>query len=162
MSANPNWARWVFASIATYLREVADTEALPVLIEGLDERTSEFMEATDRCEVRITGPFTREVSHNYFHVEVLVNVLFVSRYDEQKNQYAALQKAGVFHEAMDGPIAVYRYGTGPDDDQSTLGCLLPASGRHDAIRVMNFGQVDPTDRLKQGMVDAKYQMELSD
>jgi len=74
MSANPNWARWVFASVATYLKQVAAESHLPALVEGLDDRTTEFMEATDRCEIRITGPFTKELSHNYFQVEVLVNV----------------------------------------------------------------------------------------
>jgi hypothetical protein len=119
------------------------------------------MEATDRCEIRITGPFTREASHNYFYVEVVANVLFVSRYEEQKNQYAIIQKMGMFQEAMDGSIAVYKYGTGPDDDEHALvGCLSPVQGRNDAIRVMHFGQVDPTDRLKQSMIDARYRMEL--
>ena len=162
MSANPNWARWVFASVATYLKEVAADVEIPVLIEGLDERTTELMSATDRCEVRITGPFTKEVSHDWFQIEVVVNVLFVSRYEEQKNQYAIIQKTGVFQEAMDGPIAVYKYGNGPDDDEHALvGCLTPVQGRNDAIRVMHFGQVTPTDRLKQSMVDARYRMELS-
>jgi len=162
MPANPNWARWVFASVATYLKHVAQQQQLPVLIEGLDERTTEFMSATDRCEVRITGPFTRELSRDYFQVEVVVNVLFVSRYEEQKNQYAIIQKTGVFQEAMDGAIAVYRYGSGADDDEHVLvGCLSPAQGRHDAIRVMHFGQINPTDRLKQSMVDARYRMEIS-
>jgi len=162
MSANPNWARWVFASVATYLKHVAQEAHLPALVEGLDDRTTEIMEATDRCEVRITGPFTKEVSHDYFHIEIVVNVLFLSRYEEQKNQYAIIQKMGVFHEAMDGAIAVYKYGIEPGDDEHALvGCLSPVHGRNDAIRLMHFGQVDPTDRLKQSMVDARYRMELS-
>jgi hypothetical protein len=162
MSANPNWARWVFASVATFLKQVAQSQQLPVLVEGLDDRTAEFMEATDRCEIRITGPFTKELSHNYFQIEVVVNVLFLSRYEEQKNQYAVIQKMGVFHEAMDGSIAVYKYGNQPGDDEHVLvGCLSPFQGRNDAIRVMHFGQVNPTDRLKQSMVDARYRMEIS-
>ena len=35
------------------------------MVEGLDERTTAFMEATDRVEIRITGPFTRDLSRNY-------------------------------------------------------------------------------------------------
>jgi hypothetical protein len=161
MPANPNWARWVFASVATYLKQVALEAELTAIVEGLDDRTTEFMEAPDRCEIRITGPFTREASHNYFYVEVVVNVLFVSHYEEQKNQYAIIQKMGVFQEAMDGPIAVYQYGNEPgDDEHSLVGCLKPVQGRNDTIRVLHFGQVDPTDRLKQSMVDARYRMEL--
>ena len=162
MAVNPNWARWVFASVATYLRDIAKEAKLPVLVEGLDDRTNEFMEATDRCEVRITGPYTREVSRNYFQVTLLVNVLFTSHYEEQKNQYAILNAIGVFHEAMDGPIAVYKYGNGPDDDEHELvGCLIPANGKNDSVRVLHFGQTDPTTRLKQSMVDASYKMEIS-
>jgi hypothetical protein len=161
MSANPNWARWVFASVATFLKQVAQSQQLPVLVEGLDDRITEFMEATDRCEIRITGPFTKELSHNYFQIEVVVNVLFLSRYEEQKNQYAIIQKMGAFHEAMDGTIAVYRYGNQlGDDDKALVGCLSPVQGRNDAIRVMHFGQITPTDRIKQSMVDARYRMEL--
>lgn len=157
-----NWTRWIFASIATYLKAVAAGVSLPCLVEGLDDRTSAYMEVGDRCEVRITGPFTREVSRNYYHLEVLVNVLFTSTYDETKNQYAILQKIGVFHEAMDGAIAVYKYGNGEDDDETELvGCLSPAHGRADAIKVFHFGQIDPATRLKQSMVDARYVMEIS-
>lgn len=163
MPANPNWARWVFASVASYLKHVAEEAHVTALVEGLDDRSTEFVEATDRCEIRITGPFTREASHNYFYVEVVVNVLFVSRYEEQKNQYAIIQKMGVFQEAMDTSIAVYKYGNRAGDDADTLvGCLLPAQGRNDFIRVLHFGQVDPTDRLKQSMIDARYRMEVSD
>jgi hypothetical protein len=163
MPANPNWARWVFASVATYLKAVALRAALPALVEGLDERTTEFMEATDRCEIRITGPFTREPSCDYFYIEVVVNVLFFSRYEEQKNQYAIIQTMGAFQEAMDGAIPVYQYGNEPgDDEQAFIGCLLPVHGRNEAIRLLHFGQVDPTDRLKQSMVDARYRMEISE
>src|SRR3972149_2274372 len=156
MPANPNWARWVFASVATYLKQVAQGQQLPVLIEGLDERTTEFMNATARCEIRITGPFTREVSRDWYQIEVLWNVLFVSRYEEQKNQYAIIQKTGVFQEAMDGAVAVYKYGSGADDDEHALvGCLSPVQGRSDAIRGMHFGQINPTARLKQSVGDAR-------
>lgn len=162
MAANRDWARWIFASIATYLKGVADSVKVPVLVEGLDDRTKIFNAATDRCEVRVTGPYSREVSKNYYHLEVLVNVLFTSRYEERKNQYTILDAIGVFHEAMDGAIAVYKYGDGPDDDRTvSIGCLSPSGGRNGGVRVIHFGQIDPTTRLKQSMVDARYTMEIS-
>jgi hypothetical protein len=161
-AANPNWARWVFASVATYLKGIAANEHLPCLVEGLDERTTAFMESEDRCEVRITGPFTRELSHGYFQMEVVANVLFTSHYGENKNQYAILKAIGAFHEAMDGAIAVYQYGNEPGDDKTALvGCLSPGSGRNDSVRVLHFGQADLTTKVKQSMVDARYVMELS-
>ena len=94
MSVDPNWARWVFASLATLLKGVAEDCNLPVIVEGLDERTTAFMEATDRVEIRITGPFTRDLSRNYYELSVDANALFVSRYEGGKNQYAILQAVG--------------------------------------------------------------------
>jgi hypothetical protein len=161
-AANSNWARWVFASIATYLKDIATSVNLPCLVEGLDERLAAFMQASDRCEIRITGPFTRELSHNYFQMEVVVNVLFTSIYGENKNQYAILKAIGVFHEAMDGAIAVYKYGNEPDDDETVLvGCLSPGNKKSDSVRVLHFGQVNLTTNVKQSMVDARYVMEIS-
>ena len=81
MAANPNWARWIFHSVADYLKEVATDADLPVLIEHFDERTAAFERATDKAEIRITGPFDQELSKGYHRIYVDVNVLLTSRYD---------------------------------------------------------------------------------
>jgi hypothetical protein len=161
MSANPNWARWIFASVATYLKRVARENNIPAMVEGLDERTTAFMQAGDRAEIRVTGPSTREVGHNYYELQMDVNVLVSSRFDApDKDRYSFARIAGIFHEALDGPIAVYKYGDDPGDDQTFIGCLSPSTGRNQAVRVLHFGQVDPTDGLRQSMVDARYRMDI--
>lgn len=170
MPANPNWARWIFASVADHLKAVATDNNIPVLVEHLDERTPTFMQATDRCEVRITGPFSQEISHGYHRIWVDANVLLTSRYDGQKkNAYAILKNAGQFHEAMDETIPVWNYGNEigdfVEDDEETqvfIGCLSPRPGRNDSVRVFNFGQTDKTDKLKQTAVDARYVMYLTE
>jgi hypothetical protein len=170
MPANSNWARWIFASVAKTLKEVATDASIPVLVEHLDERSETFMRASDRVEIRITGPFTQEQSQGYFRIYVDVNVLLSSRYDgSKKNQYTILKYAGLFHEAMDMPIPVWNYGNEPgdfvDDDPDTqvfLGCLSPRPGNSESVRVFNFGQIDKTDKLKQSAVDARYVMYLSE
>jgi hypothetical protein len=169
MAANPNWARWIFHSVADYLQDVATDESLPVLIEHFDERTATFERASDRAEIRITGPFDSELSKGYHRIYVDVNVLLTSRYDgARKNAATILKYAGLFHEAMSLPIPVWNFGGEPGDyvegDTSTqvfLGCLTPRPGRNDSIRVMNFGQMG-TDKLKQTEVDARYVMELTE
>jgi hypothetical protein len=168
--ANKNWARWIFASVADCLKQVAIAQNLPVLVEHLDERTETFMAATDRVEIRITGPFIREVSKGYYQIHVSVNVLLTSRYDsDQKNAYSILKYAGSFQEAMDAPISVWNFGGEPgdyeEDDPATqvfLGCLNPSPGRNESVRVLNFGQIDPVDKIKQTEVDARYVMELTE
>jgi hypothetical protein len=160
---NPAWARWIFASLATLMKAVASTNHIPVLVEGLDERTTEFMDATDRVEVRISGPFIRDLSvaTAYYECTVDMNALFVSRYENGKNCYAILQVIGEFQAAMDAPIPVYKYGDFPGDDSTILGVMEPRNKRGDALRVMHFGQADLTNRIKQSLVDARYLLYLT-
>lgn len=169
MSVNPNWARWIFASVGKALKEVATTNSIPVLVEHLDERSDAVMKATDRAEIRITGPFCQELSQGYFRIWVDVNVLLTSRFDgPTKNPYTIIKNAGLFCEAMSMNIAVWNYGGeagdfDPDDPdtQVFIGCLAPRDGKNDSIRVFHFGQTDKTDKLKQSAVDARYVMYIS-
>lgn len=162
MAVNQNWARWIFASLAKYLKEVATEHEVPALVEGVDDRTDAVMDASSHVEIGITGPFSREASRGYYILRVGVRVLIQSRMDKPPaNRYTPQQIAGYYHEALDAVIAVYRYGNGPDDDQTLLGCLSPLNGKNDAVKVHHFGQMTPTDRLRQSMVDCWYEMELS-
>ena len=167
MAANPNWARWIFHSVADYLKEVATDADLPVLIEHFDERTAAFERAGDKAEIRITGPFDQELSKGYHRIFVDANVLLTSRYEGNKNAATILKYAGLFHEAMSGPIPVWNFGGEPGDyvegDESTqvfIGCLTSRPGKNESVRVMNFGQLDKVDKIKQTEIDARYVMDL--
>jgi hypothetical protein len=170
MAADPNWARYVFASLASNLKAIATDNNIPVLVEHLDERSETFIQSSDQVEIRITGPAICEPSQGYFCIEVAVNVLLKSRYDGQsKNAYTILKTAGLYQEALSGEIPVWNYGGEPGDyvdgDPSTqvfLGCLRPKSGKNEATRVFNFGQVDPTEKVKESVVDAHFVMEISE
>lgn len=168
MPANPDWTRWIFASVADALKTVATDNDIPVLVEHLDERTKEFERATDKVEIRITGPWVQELSKGYYRVWVDVNALLQSRYDGQaKNAYTIHKNAGLFQAAMSTPIGVWNYGSEPSDfseddpdSQVFLGCLLPRPGKNDSIRVNHFGQVNAVDKLKESSVDARFVMYL--
>jgi len=163
MPVSPHLARWIFASVADYLKEVATDASLPIIVEGLDDRDEAFNTATDRAEIRINGPFTQELSHGFYEVSVDVNVLFSSRLDGKKNGYSLHKFLGLFHEAMDDLIPIFKFGQDEeiDDPDVQIGCLSPRAGKNDAVRVFHFGQIDKTDRLKQSAVDARYKMEIS-
>jgi len=161
MPANPNWARWIFASIAKTLNAVADANSIEAIVEGIDDETDVFTEATDHVEIRISGPFTKEMSGEY-RIQMDVNVILTSRFDgKQKSRHSILTNSGLFHSAMDQAILIYKYGSAVGDDDSYLGCLVPRSGKNDTVRVIHFGKVDPTDKIKQSVVDARYEMYLS-
>jgi hypothetical protein len=172
MAANPNWARWIFASVATEMKQLADAHDLDSLIEHLDERTDEFIKSPDRAEIRITGPFDNELSKGYHRIIVDINVLLTSIYGGQnKNPYAIIDFAGLFQWRMGQPFPVWNYGKGvgefndPDIGtrvQTFLGCLLPIGGKNASIKVQHFGQTDKVDKLKQSVVDARYSIDLEE
>jgi hypothetical protein len=152
------------------LHQIAEDIALPVLIEGFDERTADFERATDRAEIRITGPFDQEQSKGYHRIYVDANVLITSRYDgASKNAATWLKYAGLFHEAMSKPIPVWNFGSEPGDydasepsTQIFLGCLKPRPGNNNSVRVLHFGQLDKVDKIKQTAVDARYVLYLNE
>lgn len=87
-----NWPRWIFASVADALKQIATENDIPVLVEHLDERTETFERATDKAEIRVTGPWIQEISKGYHRVWVDVNVLL--RYgNANKNAYTIHKNA---------------------------------------------------------------------
>jgi hypothetical protein len=150
------------------LKQVAVDASLPVLVEHFDERTADFMHASDRAEIRITGPFVYEFGPDSFRIDIDANVLLASRYDGQKkNAFDIHRFAGLFQEAMGSPIPVWNYGNQPGDyedsdptTQEFIGCLLPRSGKDQPVRVFHFGQNQATDKTKQTVVDARYTLYL--
>lgn len=163
--ANPNWRRWIHSSVAVFLKGIASSVSLPALVEGVDDRSDAFMKAPDRIEFRVNGPFTQEQSHGYYRVLVDVNVVLKSHMGGAKrNPYAHDALLGLFHEAMSRNIPILGYSLDPDenDEPPFIGCLTPLNGKNNSIRVLDFGQIDRTDRIVEGMVDARYVAYLED
>jgi len=158
---NPAWTRWINSSIAVYVKTVTDGLKLPLLFDGVDEREPEKMHY-DHAELRVGGPFARELSKNYWQLNVDINILltYLMR-SEEDNVYDLQTWCGEFQEALNEPIYVYKYGGKPEDDQSYVGCLRPRTGRYEASRVLNFGQVSRVDRVRQSMIDTRHVMYLN-
>ena len=163
-----DWPRYMLASVASYFKSIADNLDLPVLVEAVDERTAKFMDGQERVEVRITGPFIRHYSSNYYRAVMDVNILLTTRHSgTQANAYEMVKNAGVFLEALDEPIGIYNFGGEPgdyvEDDETTqvfLGCLEPKAGK--PARLLNFGQIDATDKISQIEVENAFEIELSE
>lgn len=155
---NPNWSRWIWASILNHFKAVADSIPLPMHAEGVDERDDLD---TNHVEVRVTGPFVKELSRNYYHLSVDVNLL-IHNFMKETNEsgYDLASWSGIFQAAAEGPINIYKFGGEPGDDSSYVGCLQLRSGKYDALKLMYFGQTGRVERLRQSMVDAKYQVYL--
>lgn len=163
---NPNWVRWIHASVAKYLKDICDDEDYVSLVEGLEERTDEFQRAPNRVEIRISGPFTREQNDGSYEAIVFINVLVTNMLGGKNDDaYMADRMLGVLHAAMDEPIPLKKYGPdngmGGIDDSSLFACLRTIRDKKNSLRVIHFGQFDPKTRQKQGMVDGSYKTVLT-
>ena len=156
-----NLARWIFASIAKHFQPVAAGLSLPYFVEGVDERDEDNMRV-DHVELRLTGPFIKEVSKGYYNVEVWVNFLFTKQMAVAgADAYDIIQWTGTFQNEMLNPIPIYKYGSGAQDDGSLIGCLDIKRTPNEAARIYHFGQVSREDRVRQSEVDALYYMDLT-
>ena len=158
--ANPMWTKWIHASVASYLKSVAQSVPVASLVEGIEDRDQTFQEAQDRVEIRFNGPYTTNPSSGYYIAKIGINVLVTSNMGgKRKNAYMLDDLLGKFHEALDQPIPIYKLGTDENADGYQLGCLVMSNDKL-GIRVLHFGQIDTNDRVRQGMVSANYQIEL--
>jgi hypothetical protein len=153
-----NLARWIFASVAKHFEPVATGLSLPLFVEGIDERTDDTQRA-DHAELRLTGPYVKEASKNYWLADVQVNLLFTSQMVMGgADAYNIVRWCGKFQSVMLDPIPVYQYGDSPS---TFVGCLKPVGNSAEAVRVYHFGQLDSNNRIRQSEVDALYRMEIS-
>ena len=134
--------------------------SLTYFVEGLDERSPETM-LHNHCEFRFTGPFIKEISVGYYRVEAIGNVVLTNLMEmSRENAYAIVTWAGAFQTAMLEPIPIYKYGTGPDDDGSFIGCMNIKKNKDNAVTVYHMGQIHKTDRIRQTIIDGEFDMWL--
>lgn len=152
--------KWVQASVAKYFKDIAagETPAIPSLADGLETRSDAFMEQQHRAEIRVNGPYTKRFS-GCGMARVFINILVSSMMDGQEtNIYKLDELLGVFHEAADADIPIFRYGSDAEDNGTLYGCLKLISGKNDYLRVVTFGQLQDNTRLRQGMVAGTYEL----
>lgn len=158
MAANKNWARWIHASIGDHFTTRFTNESVPLFIEGQHRDTNEIQHF---AELRIDGPRLYEVSKDCWLFRVEVNILLTSAMDDAN--YLTIQQNVGIAQASFTTINAYRYGNGPDDDDSFLGCLrlLQSRTSRDFLEANQFGQIDIKTHILQATVEGHYKMLLN-
>jgi hypothetical protein len=152
---NKNWPRWIFASISKHFNDRRD--GLPLFIEGQKRNTHEL---ASFLELRVDGPHLTEVSKGDWLIEVEINILVQTAMNET-NYHVHHTNCGIAQAAFT-TIEVYRYGTGPDDDQSFFCCMQLLQDRRgrDRIELNQLGQIDKDVPLMHATVEGHYKMRL--
>jgi hypothetical protein len=154
MSLKQHWPRWLFASFSKHFKDKLAGSTL--YIEGQKRATSTI---ADFFELRIDGPYITEENKNYYRLYTEISLLVSSALNE--TDYHSLQRLlGKGVDAFTAGVQIYKYGDGPDDDQSLLGCasLLSNKEKRERLQVNNFGIIDRAVNLQQGTIEGHYEM----
>ena len=154
---NVNLPRWTFSSMAQYWSAVATTIGVNYFVEGVDEDTAADFQA-DSILFRMDGPiaFQGTSIDEWYRVEMqllLTDIIALTK-DEA---YSIYTWAGIIQGKMlNEALPIYRYGSGAEDDQSLIGCLMPDPDAESNIRVASYGMLDMDYRVKQVSVTGKF------
>lgn len=151
---DPNWAKWIFASICKYFEDNKGT--LNLFIEGRDYDS--VAEADKKVELRVDGPNIVEQSRGYFRFDVEINTICTIIRDDSDTY--KIQRLTSFVSSLFKDINVFRYGGEPQDDESFVGCLILKQDSSEKVEISYFGQVEPRTRVMQSAIEGHYKMTL--
>lgn len=152
---NPDWTRWIHASLCTYVK--AQLEALQVVVHFENQDRADIAKLKDAAEFRWNGPEAREYSRGWWELEVHLNFVAIST-TNRKDTYAHKVLVGKIQSILRNSISIFKFGTGVNDDQSLFGCLQLRINGRDSIMTNYFGRiVDPTE-IEESTVEATYFM----
>lgn len=148
--------RWVRSSIVNYF-DTALKDKIVLYIETSEHIGSDGIVNTREdkwAEIRINGPFTRQITGNEFIHTIDVNVLVSTKLD-QTNLYNHDDNVGIVYAAFGKFIPIYKY-----PSEEFLECFQLDSDRRDPIIVAHFGQIEYDVKLTQSTVQGHYTMQL--
>lgn len=147
-AVNPNWHRWIYASVAKHLKDsVGD---LPLVVEFLDKRGTDWETAVSKAEATITGPMTKEISAGLHRIWVDVFITLTSHLSS--NGYQHVDHAGTLASALDQCIVCKDYGaTGLE----TIGIIHPTPEANQPVKV-NHLKPAAKDTQLHSTIQAKF------
>lgn len=152
-----NLPRWIFASLSDHFQTLSDNIELRFFVEGSDEdEIKDFQQ--DSALFRMDGPIVHEGSSGEewysIEIQILLTDLVVST---TESAYKIYKNAGSYMESMlNDAIGIYRFGNGPEDDDTLFGCLTPDKSVRNNVRLASYGVVDRDTRVRQMSVNGKF------
>lgn len=154
---NSNLPRWIFSSMAKHFSTVASPLSLNYHVQGVDEPQPGDFQA-DSSLFRMDGPIAYQSAggEEWYKVEIMILLTDIVQLTND-NAYDIYTWAGAFQASMlNDALQVFRYGTGPEDDGSLIGCLVPDPDLKNNVRVFSYGQIDKDLRVLQVSVNGRF------
>ena len=155
MSApNPNWTRWIHASITKHYLDNVATVDFPCKI-----RQASDVNVPSWFELRIDGPEIGQFTANEWYLALEINIL-ISTDKNSANMWQHETNCGVIQGHWGTSFEITKEGDEAGDDNTHVGCLQLQTGRDHSRELSNFGNIERNVPLLQSMSEAHYQMFL--
>lgn len=159
---NENWDRWIFSTMSfDFVQQFTNDPDVDfeLFIEGTHRG---LPEETELLEFRMNGPQRLQPSRGCFVLTVQINILIRSYMDD--NDFHKMRRnVGKVVNWLAQNHCIFRYGDGPNDDQTLLGELhLKNRNRSDRMQINHFGQIDPKFRIEEATVEAEFEIHLNE
>lgn len=157
MPVNPNWNRWIKASVASYFKTISASFNIPLVFEGTEKNTAQDQ---DYFEFRMNGPIYKEETNNQFRVDICINILVTSKRD-LNDFYRHETNIGKITTAFNEAIPIYKMGSEAGDDPTALvDCLILNKMGDRTITVQEIGQIDSQSLATQAAIEGCYRVFL--
>jgi hypothetical protein len=152
---NPNWNRWIKASINDYFKG-AETATFKMIIENERPRDFENLKIPV-YEVRILGPIFQVATRDEWYASVGVDVLIQCpvQVAQSVDLYHVHTLSGII-AAKATTIPLFSYG---EQVPAHLGCLNRDGS---PIRITDYGKQGTAERILHTTVEFGYEVELAE
>lgn len=156
MAFDPNLPRWIKASVYKYFSDgIAPTLAMG---QGCPIYFNNYKGDQSWAELRMDGPMIEEYECQSYRIDITVDILITAFIGS--DDYALDRLVGFYGSLMDYDICCYKYGNGPQDDQSQFGVLQLYPSKRNKVDIVNFGLIAPEAKQKRSCCEAPYTMWL--
>lgn len=150
---NVNWNRWILTSAFDHFTTRVGEN---LVLDGMDR------DGLDKdplfAEFRLDGPRIQQLNKNYYRLWFSINILVTAAIDpvDLTKKHDLI---GDIANAFTLEMAIKKFGTGPDDDDSLLECATLSDDF--PVRVNQLGQIDKDLRIEQATIEGQYLLFLT-
>lgn len=151
--ANQKLASWIALSVQKYLKQQANG-VLAVAVIPLDRITESFVSNNPhRAEFTLIGPSVRELSADYWQVDLRVFCTLISNAGARDSGADHFLHSGRVQSWLDTCIPIYKLGTGENGDE--IGHLEVTPGPTDRVSIRNL-RPGNNDDLTHSVIESQH------
>lgn len=151
MKSNPDWIRWFYSSFLDNFSGFS----LPIFVVN-QTRPSNI---SNFVELRMNGPHINQINQNLWNIDVYLACL-ITIINDETDQFKIQRYNGELLSYFKRDIPMFRYGDGPNDDNSQICCFRLCPNKGETLRSLIYGQTQGATRTTLCTVEAHYETSI--